>query len=35
VLKADFNPAKKTIWSDVYAIKMDEAYYERPAVKCE
>lgn len=34
-LKSEFNPTKKTIWSDVAGIKLDEAYYERPAIKCK
>ena len=34
VLKAFFNPAQKTTWSNVTAIKMDQAYYEKPAALC-
>jgi hypothetical protein len=34
VLKQFFDPTKKTIWSGIYGIKYDTAYYERPAVRC-
>jgi len=34
VLKQFFNPTKKTIFSGILGIKLDQAYYERPQVNC-
>jgi hypothetical protein len=34
VLKPYFTPKAKTVWSDAYGVKIDVAYHERAAVKC-